>query len=158
MLAAAAAGLLVVTFAWASPASASSSQGYVIGSGSVLDDFNDEGNLSTSSHAHSGATLLWQWILYADAVVLGPGDLDCQFGTKTKQATQAWQREHNLPDDGVVGPATFAAAGKHLTINSNYSVTYHGLIYTAGWFRDPSNGRYQNVGGQWAAYNSYSGC
>jgi hypothetical protein len=49
--------------ATATPAAAKVSDGYVSGAYMYQDDFGDEGTLSTSSHAHTNATALWQWIL-----------------------------------------------------------------------------------------------
>jgi hypothetical protein len=40
-----------------------------------------------------------------------PKGVDGQFGAKTKNAVEAFQRKHHLTADGVVGPKTWAALG-----------------------------------------------
>jgi hypothetical protein len=102
----------------AAPASASgdySGLSMVAGSGGFHDDWNDEGRLSTSRHASSNATCLWQKVLWADGK-LGWNDIDGVFGPGTHAATIEWQRRWVGADagDGVVGKATFTAAGKYL--------------------------------------------
>ncbi|WP_328678476.1 peptidoglycan-binding protein [Streptomyces sp. NBC_00322] len=117
-----AAGLLSPT------AQASSTQGYVAGSGSVLDDFGDEGTLRRGgTYANSGATGLWQSILYADGF-LSVSDIDCQFGPTTEAATKRWQQTYGLTADGVVGPATFGRADVSL-YDEGYSGTTLNVKY-----------------------------
>ncbi|MHA4812904.1 peptidoglycan-binding domain-containing protein [Streptomyces aculeolatus] len=124
---AAAATALVVS---ASPASASgdySGRAYVYGAGAFSDDWGDEGVLSTSRHASSNATCLWQKILWADGH-LAWNDIDGIFGTKTRNATVAWQQDWGVSADGVVGKNTFGAADEWLSdISGNGAVdTYIG--------------------------------
>lgn len=82
--------------------------GYVAGSGVRTDDWGDEGEISTNSYRNSGATGLWQWVLYADGAIESNGgafdqaDIDCDFGPNTVAATKSWQRDHDLTDDGRV--------------------------------------------------------
>ncbi|MEU7282485.1 peptidoglycan-binding domain-containing protein [Streptomyces sp. NPDC045431] len=118
----------------ASPASASgdySGLSTVAGSGGFSDDWNDEGILSTSRHASSNATCLWQKVLWADGK-LDWNSIDGVFGSGTREATKAWQRRWvgagAGADDGVVGKATFTAAGRSLAdTDGNGSVdTYIG--------------------------------
>lgn len=115
----------------AAPASASgdySGLSMVAGSGAFGDDWNDEGILSTTRHASSNATCLWQKILWADGK-LAWDDIDGVFGSGTREATKEWQRDWvGGTADGVVGKATFTAAGKSLRdTDGNGSVdTYRG--------------------------------
>jgi peptidoglycan hydrolase-like protein with peptidoglycan-binding domain len=101
----------------AAPASASgdySGLSTVAGSDGFTDDWNDEGILSTTRHASSNATCLWQKILWADGK-LAWDDIDGVFGPGTREATKKWQQEWvNGTADGIVGKATFTAAGKSL--------------------------------------------
>ncbi|MFC8538275.1 peptidoglycan-binding protein [Streptomyces sp. NPDC057249] len=95
------------------PAHASASSGYVSGTGSVLDDLNDEGPLHYGDR--SGAVAVWQRILWNDGY-LGSNDstVDCSFGPDTLAATKKWQKAHGLTADGVPGKNTFTKAGKYL--------------------------------------------
>ncbi|MFF8609538.1 peptidoglycan-binding protein [Streptomyces sp. NPDC015346] len=114
----------------ATPASASgdySGLSMVAGSGGFSDDWNDEGILSTSRHTSSNATCLWQKVLWADGH-LPWNDIDGVFGSKTRDATIAWQRAYGGGADGVVGKDTFSKAGQYLKdTDGNGSVdTYQG--------------------------------
>jgi hypothetical protein len=143
----------------ADPAYANTSSGYISGSGVVTDDLNDEGTLSTTQHNFNGAVWLWQSILIADGYLTTAGR-DCQFGAGTKAATKLWQTAHDLDDDGVVGPKTFAAAGKNWKL---YAYDEDDQIYTARYYGSKSsfpaermlNGRYQMAA--FAMYLSYTG-
>jgi hypothetical protein len=107
----------------AAPADADTSQGFIAGSGTVTDDWNDEGTLSTNQNSVSGAVMLWQWVLSADgakygSTTFGLSSIDGHFGADTKAAT-AYDQAHYLnlsDDDGIAGPGTFTAAGKHLSL------------------------------------------
>ncbi|MFI7578170.1 peptidoglycan-binding protein [Micromonospora sp. NPDC049497] len=125
----------------AAPAQASASQGYVIGSGDVTDDFGDEGTLRRGgAYANSGATGLWQWILYADGY-LTSSDIDCEFGPTTEAATKKWQAARSLTADGIVGTATFGYADWKLyvtgqsgeTLDVRYSGTARSVYFTRNW-------------------------
>lgn len=100
----------------AMPASASVAQGFVGGANGITDDWGDEGTLSQSSHAHSGATYLWQWVLYADGANeingtnFDQSDIDGDFGPNTDTATRNWQSSHHIGVDGEVGNQTFGTA------------------------------------------------
>ena len=123
----------------AMPASASVSSGVVGGANGITDDWGDEGPLSESSHAVSGATYLWQWILYADGANESNGtnfdqsDIDGDFGPNTDTATRNWQRSHGLDVDGIVGNHTFGAADGILhEISSNggdIHISYPGSVH-----------------------------
>ena len=117
------------------PAYANTASGYISGSGVVTDDLNDEGTLSTTSHSFSGAVWLWQTILVADGY-LSNSARDCQFGSGTKAATKLWQAAHDLDDDGIVGPATFTAAGKNWKL---YAYDEDDQIYTARYYGTKSS-------------------
>ncbi|MFH8254158.1 peptidoglycan-binding protein [Streptomyces roseolus] len=114
----------------ASPAAASgdySGLAFVRGGSGFSDDWNDEGILSTSRHASSNATCLWQKVLWADGH-LAWNEIDGAFGDRTRQATIAWQRAYVGSADGVVGKDTFGKAGQWLKdTDGNGSVdTYQG--------------------------------
>ncbi|MFI6934934.1 peptidoglycan-binding protein [Streptomyces sp. NPDC050287] len=104
------------------PASASVSQGYVVGAGVVTDDWGDEGPLSASQHSNSYAVGLWQWVLWAEAApetngtAFDLGDIDCRFGANTTYATKQLQKRWRLSQDGIVGKATFSRADNELIL------------------------------------------
>ncbi|WP_424854102.1 peptidoglycan-binding domain-containing protein [Streptomyces sp. SAI-170] len=162
----------------ASPASAAASDGYVSGGGSFYDDFDDEGTLSTSSHAKSNATCLWQIILYAEGVKESNGtlydksDIDGKFGANTKYATKQLQRAWGLTQDGIVGKKTFGAAdekwnastrageleyrGSSSDASKRYKLRYHGSRYYFDFYRTAS-GKYRFYHNSKWMYASYSG-
>jgi hypothetical protein len=145
---------LVGLFGWASPAAANTSEGYITGAGTPTDDFNDEGTLSTTSHSSSTAVMLWQEILVTHGYLTN-ADLDCRFGARTKAATVNFQRLAGLNDDGIVGPKTFAAAGRFLTISADNWVTYTSTIgRTWSWYRDPGNHRYKDFNTYYFSYTA----
>ena len=49
-----------------------------------------------------GHVMAWQRVIGTEA--------DGNFGPKTEAATRRWQREHDLADDGIVGPNTWGAS------------------------------------------------
>ncbi|MCT9083743.1 peptidoglycan-binding domain-containing protein [Streptomyces fulvoviolaceus] len=176
---AAIAGALAVS---ASPASASSSNGYVSGGGSFYDDFADEGTLSTSSHTDSNATCFWQIILYAEGVKESNGtkydhaDIDGKFGSNTKYATKQLQKAWGLTQDGIVGKKTFGSADDKWnsstgageleyrstgsTSATKYKIRYHGSRYYFEIYRT-SGGNYRiyhNNQWQYASYKNNSSC
>ncbi|GIG68745.1 peptidoglycan-binding domain-containing protein [Phytomonospora endophytica] len=110
------------------PAEASVSQGWVAATTNWLgDDWDDEGEVSRNSHAYSGATGLWQAVLWADGAIESNGtrydaeDIDCEFGPNTEAATRSWQRTTGgLSVDGQAGPRTWTAAGDHLVLDGWY--------------------------------------
>lgn len=144
-----------------SPASASGTYSglpYVQGAGPFIDDWGDEGILSTGTHAQSNATCLWQRILWADGFLNSTSDIDGIFGPDTKAATQAWQRYHELDDDGIVGRDTFGSADGGLRdYDSDGSVdTFHGYVRNTPMTRN-AQGHYHfydgDGSGRWAGYN-----
>jgi hypothetical protein len=117
------AGLVMLLLSFgATPASASQAQGFVGGASTVTDDWGDEGTMSQTKNIHSGATGLWQTVLWADGAkksngaAFTLGDIDNDFGPNTAAATRNWQSRHGLTVDGIVGPKTFGAADGHLQV------------------------------------------
>jgi len=136
-----------------SPAQASVSQGYVAGSGTVTDDWGDEGEMATNAHRYSGATGMWQWVLYADGATESNGtafdesDIDCDFGSNTTAATKSWQRSHGLDDDGRAGPNTLSKADNNLVgLYNNTQVRYVGKAHTV-WLAYTDGPYYVDVPG-----------
>ncbi|MFB6807071.1 peptidoglycan-binding protein [Streptomyces sp. NPDC056387] len=142
-------------------AQASTVQGYVNGFGAVGDDWSDEGVVSMSQHANSGATGLWQSVLYADGL-LSATDIDCKFGPKTDAATRTWQAR-NLgasQADGAVGNKTFGAASSRLhyggvNVNTD-SVSYTGTAHQVIYARDLKTGQYFGITPYVTVSSSYS--
>ncbi|MDQ0913493.1 hypothetical protein QFZ22_009565 [Streptomyces canus] len=127
------------------PASASVSQGYVIGVGAATDDWGDEGPLSASQHSKSYAVGLWQWVLWAEGVKepngtqFDMGDIDCRFGSTTTYATKQLQARWHLSQDGIVGKDTFSRADNELVLFAGGAiddVTYGGNDGEIGFWRD----------------------
>ncbi|MGW1545209.1 peptidoglycan-binding domain-containing protein [Streptomyces sp. NPDC002309] len=162
------------------PAAASgtySGRAYVWGNGydvyELPADWDDEGELGMSTHASSNVTCLWQKILWADGELANASDVDGVFGSQTRTATIAWQKDENkrynagLQTDGGVGPGSFGWANwKHLFYRSGDSEPGQLLnLYYDGTHRDfevrrVANGNYEFVDGDgiWraAGYNSRS--
>ncbi|UUU19431.1 peptidoglycan-binding domain-containing protein [Streptomyces sp. DSM 40750] len=131
------------------------SQGYVVGAGEINDDFGDEGPLSRTANNHSNVVGMWQGILWADGHLANSGR-DCWFGPTTEAATKAWQKDHGLDDDGIVGPLTFGKADYYLYWEGS-EIRYDGSVRNlTGMLRD-SQGRYyqQNSDGT-RTYGSYT--
>jgi hypothetical protein len=159
----------------ATPASAKVSDGYVSGAYEFQDDFGDEGTLSTSSHSHTNATALWQWVLWAEGAKKSNGDpflradIDCWFGSTTKSATVSLQRTLKLEDiDGIVGTETFGAVDGNIEyVSTDYdSSTYRTKLRYRGdanafFLYRSSSGVYSinipNVGWKPASY-TYASC
>lgn len=51
----------------------------------------------------------WQMLLNLNGYDCGA--VDSIFGAKTEKAVKAWQRDHNLVADGIIGPKTWASIG-----------------------------------------------
>ncbi|MDI5937642.1 MULTISPECIES: peptidoglycan-binding domain-containing protein [Micromonospora] len=161
------AAALVGAAAFAAPAEANTSEGYVAGGGVVTDDFGDEGTVSQSSHRYSGATGLWQLILWADGAKESDGtnydyaDIDCDFGPNTVAATKNWQQRYGLTADGVVGTATFGRADANLSqisdLGDQIEVRYNGSVNSFTMYRNDSSGSMPNaysVGFSYFRYDS----
>ncbi|HEU5469256.1 MAG TPA: hypothetical protein VFV67_01280 [Actinophytocola sp.] len=101
----------------------------------------DEGDLSTSRHALSNATCLWQKILWADGKLDNAG-IDGIFGPDTANATAAWKRTRNLPDDGKAGINAFRIAGNDIVWSDVLETyIYRGDVRVA-WITIDSEGRF----------------
>jgi peptidoglycan hydrolase-like protein with peptidoglycan-binding domain len=145
------------------PASASASGGYISGVGDPMNDWGDEGLVSSSAHSYSNVTAMWQAILWADKAQESNGsvfdfsDIDCRFGPNTTHATRVWQARHGLGADGIVGPNTFGQAQKYLRRDSTYDFTYvgDGGRYVTFWRRwDGDWAMYIGSDLEYLAYNS----
>jgi peptidoglycan hydrolase-like protein with peptidoglycan-binding domain len=146
------AGLLVLLLSLgAMPASAKQSQGFVGGAGVVTDDWGDEGTMSQTRNIHSGATGLWQTVLYADGAkksdgkAFGLSDIDGDFGPNTAAATRNWQSRHGVGVDGVVGPQTFGAADGHLRVAGTFNNPDELLVQYVGSVHSYPLGRLNGV-------------
>lgn len=131
-----------------SPASASVSQGYIFGSGTVIDDWGDEGPLWAGGTSQtSNAVGLWQYVLWAEGATEQNGtaydyaDIDCDFGANTTYATKKLQARWGLGADGQVGSKTFSIADNHLR-GSTGKVTYFGQAHAVTFTRS-SGGAYR---------------
>ncbi|MCQ4206467.1 peptidoglycan-binding domain-containing protein [Streptomyces longispororuber] len=155
-----------------SPASANVSQGYIAGSGTIIDDWGDEGPLwSGSKYRTSNAAGLWQYVLWAEGATEQNGsaydyaDIDCDFGDNTTYATKKLQSRWGVDPDGAVGSQTFSIADDHLR-GSTGRVTYFGkvravtFIRTSGGayrFENPEAGVGSNLW-ETANYQTYATC
>ncbi|WP_411099871.1 peptidoglycan-binding domain-containing protein [Streptomyces sp. x-45] len=146
------AGVAVAAMALStSPASANVSQGVVFGSGTITDDWGDEGPLWTESkYRVSNAVGLWQYVLWAEGATEQNGtafdyaDIDCDYGPNTTYATKKLQARWGLAADGAVGGDTFSIADNHLRGNTG-RVSYTGKVRTVFFIRaDSGNYRFEN--------------
>lgn len=138
----------------ATPAHASVAQGYIAGSGTVTDDWGDEGVLARDTFPNSTATGLWQFVLYADGY-LTANDIDCRFGPTTEAATRRWQSARGLGNDGRVGALTFGRADNQLRNTSDPElIRYDGTARDEYFLR--VNNRYEVWPGHVAYYRSIS--
>lgn len=162
--------LLAVTGLAASPASATVSEGYIAGTGTIRNDWNDEGILSMSKHTRSKAVGLWQWVLWAEhATIHGNwgsirefklSDIDCVYGQNTAWATEDIQLikgGYSLETDGIVGPATFDFFASRLRDGGSYNDDYQLINYmgdgrTVRFLRSKKSGAYM-----FQAINGYNG-
>lgn len=86
---------------------------YVRGGGTVTDDWDDEGLLGENLPVRSDLAAMWQTVLWADGY-LDRSRIDCHYSKRTRRATRAWQSNHALPADGIVGPQSFGRATERL--------------------------------------------
>ena len=146
------AAVTVTIMMGATPAHATVAEGWVAGIGVITDDWGDEGTLSSNHFRNSGATQLWQWVLFADGAIESNGtpydvaDIDCDFGPNTTYATKDWQRSQGLSADGLVGPLTFGKADNKLVeiplfFNPRaWNVKYVGKAHTVYLYRELDQG------------------
>jgi hypothetical protein len=135
------------------PANASVAQGYIIGTGTPTDDWNDEGPMSSTQHANSPATGLWQFVLYADGATESNGtaydlsDIDWDFGPNTTFATKSWQKAHGVPQTGAADTATLSKADKKLVtvVSSRREVQYNGSAHTVGFLLNTEGSHMNDV-------------
>ncbi|MDF4252601.1 peptidoglycan-binding protein [Streptomyces sp. WMMB303] len=107
----------------ASPRSPSVAGGhvYVRGGGTVTDDWDDEGLLGENLPDRSDLAAMWQTVLWADGY-LKRSSIDCHYSKATRRATRAWQSNHALPADGIVGPRSFGRATERLVRRGGMTV------------------------------------
>lgn len=124
------------------------SEDAISGSGAWQDDWNNEGVIATNSYANSNVAAMWQQILWADGF-LNWGDIDCHFGSKTRDATVKWQRHWNVDDDGKVGRETFTKAATFLR-GVQGGFRYVGVDGKYISFSRSSNGKWNmSISGDW---------
>ncbi|MGW0560007.1 peptidoglycan-binding domain-containing protein [Streptomyces sp. NPDC003016] len=172
LVALAACAALGVTVLSTSPASANISQGYVFGTGTITDDWGDEGPLwAGGRYQLSNAVGLWQYVLWAEGAIEQNGtvydysDIDCDFGDNTAYATKRLQARWGLDADGEVGSNTFSIADNHLR-GSTGEVTYFGRARAVTFVRTSGGAyRFENpeagVGSNWwetAKYDPFATC
>lgn len=162
----AAALVLGISAVLTTPAAASGTYhggAYVNGSGSLTDDWNNEGVVNVSTHRNSNVACLWQTVLWADGY-LSASDVDGIFGDQTHAATVRWQRDRGLVADGSAGRNTWTKAGQRLN-NSNTGTSPDGFWYggyagrnTSFMVRRSSAGNVGFAGAdavvRWASYNT----
>jgi hypothetical protein len=142
-------------------------------------EWDDEGEVSRYSHSVSGATGLWQAVLWADGATesngtpYDEGDIDCQFGPNTEYTTRSWQAMMgNLAVDGRAGNHTWTVAGDHLVNLASFGdgawvVRYQGRVHSFTMLAtritpgSPTSGWYwtNSWNGAWFTYDSKpAGC
>lgn len=124
----------------------------------ITDDWGDEGTISSTLRNHSNAVGLWQAVLYADGYLTSTSQIDCWFGATTKAATQRWQNDHGLDNDGEVGPLTFGKADNYL-FWSGTEIRYDGSVRDVQNLSRDSSGYYELGSSSYkASYTSASFC
>jgi hypothetical protein len=135
------------------PAAASTSQGFVSGTGAVGDDWTDEGTLSSSSYSKSNATAMLQQILWAEGVKESNGtafdyaDIDGKYGPNTTYAVKQLQKLFNrygagLAVDGKAGKKTLGFASRNFLVDEGSGkVAYIGEKHVVNFKR--VSGKYQ---------------
>lgn len=92
-----------------------------------------------------------------------PGELDAEYGPATAGAVRAFQRDHGLEVDGVVGPNTrgaLAAAGpgqKQPTASTKGELALAEAIKHIGVKEDPPNSN-RTMFGEWFGVNGVAWC
>ncbi|MBO0607485.1 peptidoglycan-binding domain-containing protein, partial [Myceligenerans salitolerans] len=132
------------------------------GAGALTDDFGDHydeiGNSLCDGCADSwdtGTVRAWQVILFVEGYI-SHTQIDGRFGPNTTSATRAYQDDHGLGVDGMVGPATWGHADGHLEWNSSRTrVLYRGAEGSVYFER--GNSDHGNTGGG-GAYRIIKAC
>jgi len=127
----------------ATPAAASGSysgRAYVYGSGTVSDDFDDEGVVNVTTHRNSNVACLWQTILWANGYLPSSG-IDGIFGDQSDAATRNFQRDRGLVADGSAGRNSWTKAGDRISQQDNQN----GWLYVV----------FDGVTGARSAYSSH---
>ena len=104
------------------------------GGGAPADDWRTAGPLQEGRTRPSDLVGLWQGVLWADGY-LTKSQVTCGYDATTVAATRTWQSNHRLSADGIVGPATFGAAGERLADTPPWTV-YRGERYDLPTRRD----------------------
>ena len=107
---------------------------YLRGAGALADDWRTAGPLQESRTRPSDLVGLWQGVLWADGY-LPKSQVTCGYDAATAAATRTWQSNHQLSADGIVGPASFGAAGERLADTPPWTV-YRGERYDLPLHRD----------------------
>jgi peptidoglycan hydrolase-like protein with peptidoglycan-binding domain len=137
------------------------SSSFVDGDGTLTDDWGEQfGELGNSlcygcgNSNNTDIVVLWQSILAAEEL-LTLGDIDGQFGPKTRDATIAWQKRYELSADGKVGDATWGKADDRLSWQTN-SMAGYTASYQSGavMFYRGDTSKYRD-GGAYKLYRVY---
>ncbi|MET8451080.1 peptidoglycan-binding protein [Streptomyces sp. NPDC005209] len=100
----------------------------------LLSDLHAVDLLESGRTAPNDVVGLWQAILWADGY-LARHRVSCAYDGSTAVTTRAWQSNHHLSADGIVGPATWGAAAARLATAGHWTV-YHGERYDLPLRRD----------------------
>ncbi|GEB49785.1 MULTISPECIES: peptidoglycan-binding domain-containing protein [Streptomyces] len=112
---------------------------HVRGGGALADDWDDEGLLGENLPVRSDLAALWQTVLWADGY-LDKSRIDCHYSRATRRATRAWQSNHALPADGIVGQQSFGKAARRL-VRRDGLVVFEGKRHDVP-LRRAEDGRY----------------
>src|SRR3954451_13950136 len=87
----------------------------------LLSDLHAAVLLESGLTARSDVVGLWQAILWADGYT-ARRQVSCTYDGPTAVATRAWQSNHHLSADGMVGPATWGTAAARLAPVGRWTV------------------------------------
>ncbi|MEU7413438.1 peptidoglycan-binding protein [Streptomyces sp. NPDC042638] len=99
-----------------------------------LPDLHTAGLLESGRTTRSDVVGLWQAILWADGYA-ARRQVSCTYDGPTADTTRAWQSNHHLSADGMVGPATWGTAAARLAPVGRWTV-YRGERYDLPLRRD----------------------
>ncbi|MBL1110171.1 hypothetical protein JK361_37410 [Streptomyces sp. 5-8] len=100
----------------------------------LLSNLHAAGLLESGRTARSDVVGLWQAILWADGY-MARRQISCTYDGPTAVTTRAWQSNHHLSADGIVGPATWGTAAARLAPVGRWTV-YRGERYDLPLRRD----------------------